>query len=947
MTMIDVRAPEERGAGPWPGRTSRAGVRGRAAERDATRALLRRAERGGGGVLLVDGEPGAGKSLLLHHCVDEAAERGFSLAAGTGSRLERALPLATLRGAMPGLFAAGPREDEAGPGMTSAADATRWWTDRIREFLRRRAAAGPVLVCLDDLQWACPGTLAVVRALARDLRGDRVAWLLARSDTFASAAVHAFRSLEADGACRLALQPLDASTVSDLLAGAFGAPPDEALADLARGAAGNPSLIMELVSGLREDGGVHVTGGRAVLASDRLPAGLTRLAGRRLARLSAGARHLAALAAVLDPEFRIEDTAAMLAETSAAVLPALEETIAAGIVTAAGHAFAFRHPLLRRAAAELIPAPARLALYRQYGQILLTRNEAAVRAASYLLRAACPGDRGSAAGLDSAVARVASVSPGAAADLAVRALDLTPPISPAAVPRAVAAAESLAAAGRLADAGRVARETLARPVPAVAEGRLRCVLSSVLCATGSPREAALLADLVLAERELPAEVRGQAVTARLQALAGVRDPLARPAADSVLAAPGQHGPRVRAAALAARARADLDRGRIGDGIGRLREAARDGGVSPDVRDAQSPLLLAAALTDLRLLPEAEEAVRAAAGQALDGTPAGAVVRLLRARTGLAAGRADEAAADAQAARDLAQGCGAGGLAAAACCVLAVTALRRGDLAAGARHLADRPVAGPQFADVYARAETAFAAVQVSEARDGAVAVAERIRELAERLGDRPGLLLGDPAAAAWLARIAVAGGDTELGIRVVGAAAGLADRWPAFTALAAAAEHARGVACQDPAALANAADRQPDPWGRASAAEDLAVLHGCQGGKAEALRWLKEAEAGYGQAGAERDTARVRRRLRALGVRHRHWAVPAGGPVTGWNALTPTEQAVARLVAEGLSNGEAAASMYISTHTVAHHLRQSYRKLAIASRVELTRIVLQTGDSAG
>jgi DNA-binding CsgD family transcriptional regulator len=922
-------------------------MRGRVAERDATRALLWRAERGDGGMMLVDGEPGVGKSLLLRHCVDEAAERGFSLAVGTGSRLERALPLATLRGAMPGLFAAGPREDDASPEMNSAADVLAWWTARIREFLRRRAAAGPVLVCLDDLQWACPGTLAVVRTLSRDLRADRVAWLLARSDTFAGAAVHAFRSLETDGACRLALKPLDARTVSDMLADAFGAPPDEGLTDLARGAAGNPSLIMELVSGLRKDGGVHVTGGRAVLASDGLPAGLTRLADRRLASLSAGARHLAAMAAVLDPEFRIEDTAAMLAETSAALLPALEETIAAGIVTATGNAFAFRHPLLRRAAAELIPAPARLALYRQYGHILLTRTEAAVRAASYLLRAACPADRGSAAGLDSAVAWVASVSPGAAADLAVRALELTPPVSPDAVPRAVAAAESLAAAGRLPDAGRVARETLARPVPAVAEGRLRSVLSSVLCATGSLREAAALAELVLADPELPGEVRGQAVTARLQALAGLRDPLARPAADSVLAAPGQHGRRVRAAALVARARTDLDTGRIGDGIGRLREAARDSEVSPDVRHAQPPLLLAAALTDLRLLPEAEDILRAADGQALDGTPAGAVLRLLRARTRLAAGREAEAVADARAARDLAQGCGAGGLAAAACCVLAVTALRRGDISTGARHLADRPVMGPQFADVYARAETALVAVQVSEAREGAVAVAERIRKLCEGLGDRPGPLLGDPAAAAWLARIAVAGGDTELGIRVAGAAAGLAVRWPAFTALAAAAEHARGVARQDPTALANAADRQPDPWGRASAAEDLAVLHVSQGGKAEALRRLKEAETGYGQAGAERDKARVRRRLRTLGVRHRHWAAPAGGPVTGWNALTATEQAVARLVAEGLSNGEAAASMYISTHTVAHHLRQSYRKLGIASRVELTRIVLQTDDSAG
>jgi DNA-binding CsgD family transcriptional regulator len=63
--------------------------------------------------------------------------------------------------------------------------------------------------------------------------------------------------------------------------------------------------------------------------------------------------------------------------------------------------------------------------------------------------------------------------------------------------------------------------------------------------------------------------------------------------------------------------------------------------------------------------------------------------------------------------------------------------------------------------------------------------------------------------------------------------------------------------------------------------------------------------------------------------------------VAGWDSLTDTEQAVASLVAEGLNNGQVAARMYISTHTVAHHLRQSFRKLSIASRVELTRIVLE------
>jgi DNA-binding NarL/FixJ family response regulator len=76
----------------------------------------------------------------------------------------------------------------------------------------------------------------------------------------------------------------------------------------------------------------------------------------------------------------------------------------------------------------------------------------------------------------------------------------------------------------------------------------------------------------------------------------------------------------------------------------------------------------------------------------------------------------------------------------------------------------------------------------------------------------------------------------------------------------------------------------------------------------------------------------------ALGGQH-----SATRPVTGWDSLTDTEQAVSRLVAQGLNNNQVAARMYISTHTVAHHLRQTFRKLHIASRVELARIVIEEG----
>jgi DNA-binding CsgD family transcriptional regulator len=192
-----------------------------------------------------------------------------------------------------------------------------------------------------------------------------------------------------------------------------------------------------------------------------------------------------------------------------------------------------------------------------------------------------------------------------------------------------------------------------------------------------------------------------------------------------------------------------------------------------------------------------------------------------------------------------------------------------------------------------------------------------------------------------LARTALAVGDGELAASAARTAQALADAHPQLQALAAAAAHSQGLARRDPALLAEAAARHPDPWARASAAEDLGVLHAGHGDRDQAIRHLKEALGGYRLVGADRDQARIRRRLRKLGIRRRHWSTQPDRPVTGWDSLTDTEQAVATLVAEGLNNNQVAARMYISTHTVAHHLRQSFRKLGIASRVELTRIVIE------
>jgi DNA-binding CsgD family transcriptional regulator len=246
--------------------------------------------------------------------------------------------------------------------------------------------------------------------------------------------------------------------------------------------------------------------------------------------------------------------------------------------------------------------------------------------------------------------------------------------------------------------------------------------------------------------------------------------------------------------------------------------------------------------------------------------------------------------------------------------------------------------------VYAPAETATVAVRVRAASEGPDAVAGQVQGLCASLPALRRMLLGDPALATWLVRTALAVGDHLTARRAADEAGNLASRGAGYPALAAAAAHARGMLAQDTECLERALAQHQDLWARASAAEDLGVIHADRAGQAardRAVEFLGRSLEDYATAGAAADVARVRARLRELGVRRRHGGACADQPVAGWEGLTGTEQAVAELVAEGLTNQEIADRMYISTHTVAHYLRQAFRKLGIGSRVELACVVVE------
>jgi len=214
-------------------------MHGRKAEQQILRDLLRRAQRGLGAVVLVEGEPGIGKSLLLREAIDIAAGQGFSLAAAASDQLGRAIPFFVLRAALREPFAKLTADDPD----HDQPDKLAWWISQIQAHLEQRAAAVPVLVCLDDLHCADPATLAALRVLPRELKRHPVAWILARSSTPQQDVEYLFSLLEKDGAARVTLTPLGDDAVAALLTDAFGAPPDTSLLGLACAAAGNPSLL--------------------------------------------------------------------------------------------------------------------------------------------------------------------------------------------------------------------------------------------------------------------------------------------------------------------------------------------------------------------------------------------------------------------------------------------------------------------------------------------------------------------------------------------------------------------------------------------------------------------------------------------------------------------------------------------------------------------------------
>lgn len=879
------------------------GLHGRDYEWGRILAALDATEAGHGALLVIEGAPGMGKTRLLVEAVHAATKRDFLVATNlTPTECPRFVknPAQKLEKSFNELAAS------HGPGFPNL----RFLLSvRLRRHTNETASGHPMLIALDDAHCLDPVSLRELSTLSQKMSNCPPVWVVTHRSGTEIALSRMFRNR--GDATQVKLRSLSEDAVACLVADMLGAKPHPDLLAALTVANGNPLLVRELVEDLREDGALEYDHDGVRLASEGLPQQALTVMERRLRGLTPKCRHLLQVASALGCVFALDDVARMLRETSATLLPVLEEALAAEVIVSTADHLAFAHEVVWQAVAHTLPPSVQHALRREAELVSAHREHP-----------------------------VAPTSPHTAAG-ALPVLTPAHTIDSMRPPFVVRLVDARLAAGQLTSAAVLARDTLAQPVPAALAAELWGRLANVLIMQGRSPEAAAAAERVLAATGPRDDLRDDAQAAWVFALSLHDQARARKEAQAILAA-GEGRDAAAVIALTVLANLAWDDGDVTEGLRLARQAVdRIHSATPPAWRLHSELAFARKLANLREIDKATEIIRASRDEGNSSCPAfhAAASSIAMARVLMLAGRLTEAREEATQVLTAARELDARLLVPLTLSVLAAVALRTGDLLTAAEHVErcrTELTAGctPLWSVQYEWVKLLLVAEQ-----DGPRRAAEMLTDEHAGLLTRKALFIEEPGAAAWFVRLALVVGDHKLAETVVATMNQLAQANAEFPSVVTAAVHAHGLLEHDAEALERAAAEHREPWARAWAAEDLGVqlANAGQGRDDAAVRYLEAALQGFEEIGAERDVARVRNHLRKLGVRPRRTSLLKREPA-GWESLGETERTIAHLVSQGLTNRQIAKRVFLSPHTVNYHLRQIFRKLGINSRVELARL---------
>lgn len=903
----------------------------------ALEAFLDRAATGAS-VLVLTGEPGVGKTTLWQAGIEEARERSFRVLTASPSAAETGMSFAALGDLLGGAV------DEVLPTLPSpqrralevalllteaegSAPDQRAVAAAVFTAFRTLALSERVLVAVDDVQWLDAASAATLAYSARRLREERIGLLVAERVAEGEPLPLGLGRVATEDVSSLRVGPLTLGATHRLLRQRLGLTlPRPVLRRVHETAGGNPFYALEIARALPADGVVF---GQPL----PIPRSLEELVRGRVAALPPEAQEVLLVAAALsDPRVGVIE-----ATVASGARSALRRSAEAGVIAVEGDRVRFLHPLLASAAYGLAGENERRDVH---GRLAAAVAEPEERARHLALAAEGP-DEAVAEELEAAAEaarwRGAIV---AAADLCEQAVGMTAPDhaddvqrrrvaaghyrmlagdivgaralleeARASAPTGALRAEALALLARLyrfegdqPHAAELARRALGQ---AGADVRVRAEAAQELASTLFFMREEL--DLALEYASLATELAGRAGLLELERLSldmktTLEVLLGRAGAVAAMPAPEQPrergSPRVVASRKYYRAYVLLWIDEVEEARALLDDCLDDALAQGD--ESSLPLVLVAAAQAEYLAGRWQETERLASeayeialqvGQRAQQALSLSTRALVRASLGFEA----EARRDAGEALDLT---GERGMAVAR--IHALWALGLLELSLG------RPGEAARLLGPYRQRLVA-----------AGVAEPGSIRFLPDEIEARIALGRLDEAEPLleWL---------QERG-RAVDRASALAEAWRCRGLLHA----ARG---DTPAALADFEraltehERVAIPFERARALLALGAAQRRAKRKREARATLGEALAAFERLGAQIWAGRARDELGRISGR-----APARGE------LTPTERRVVELVAEGLTNAEAAAALFVSPRTVEFHLRNVFRKLDVRTRAELAR----------
>jgi DNA-binding CsgD family transcriptional regulator len=910
------------------------------------------AVEGRGSVVAIEGPPGIGKSSLVTRCVERARERDMYTLSVRATELERSYPYGIVRQTADSVALDKTPEERSAlftgaarlalpildPASVEDADTPELMYQRLHGLYwltANLARERPLLITIDDAQWADEASMAAERFLSLRIADLPMVLLLAvRTADVGQLAVPLAEILADPATTSIRPGPLSPEGAGQRIEALLGSSDPAFAAACHHATGGNPFLLEQLVSEVRAEG-IEPTaasaGGVASLGPDTVRASVLL----RLERLPvAGAPVARALAVLGEHDVSIRDVATMAEvpeDEAAEALAALER---AGLVAGAP-SLRFTHPILRAAIEDDMPVVERSRAHEQAARLLRDRDADPVAVAAHLLL--CEPGQGAwaVAALRNAARRGVALGDPASA---VRYLERAVTERPDDDELGELLFELGLAAAHAGDPE--AAQHLERAAEAGGVTRLRALHWTAVLHLVAGRAASAADVLEKALRDVPEESPAAEPLIETLLAAGMESTSVRrrlgDLTDHLTAPPGTPRTdfeRFTLITLAFRAVVEqADAAKATELIRRALGIEEHGYYESVMRASVGRPMIAFVLALVDQLDEAEALLDRLVRAARDYGDRSAVGVFsaerswIRLRAGAVEGAEADAAEALRIARDATRARGHAPVAAASAVLAGLERERPlGELEAVLRAL---PPAGDSDTVVQDDLRLAESALLLAGGDPRAAADVALALDREHSWGCHcPSLLPWRSAAALALAQLE----ESEQALAVARDELRLAQELgtPRAVGIAQRAVALVGPADERQERLQEAIDtleRGPSPLELARATCDLGADLRRRGERSTARDVLRRAHTLATECGATRLANRARDELGRSGARLMR------EPASGVEGLTPSEVRVAELAAEGLTNREVAQALFVSEKTVETHLGRVYRKLDIKSR---------------